>query len=263
MPKRSVLAIVILVLSMLGGEYSTGAAGFASPAFEQVWRDSEAQFPNFWGPMLPARDGLLEPYDGTPLGQRLVQYFDKGRMELGADNTTVTSGLLAVEMIGGTVQIANGQFERRPPPPTPVAGDLDNPGPTYAHLATKAAGILAPALNYRGGRVTAVISPAGDLSFDAAIMMKGPTALADYDTVTKHNVITAFAAYRGFTGVGAIGYAISEPFQTTIKVGGTQRTLIVQVFERRVLTFYTDATDHYVIEFGNIGQHYYRWRYGV
>jgi hypothetical protein len=36
----------------------------------------------------------------------------------------------------------------------------------------------------------------------------------------------------------------------------------VQLFERRVLTYTPTNPAAYQVEFGNIGQHYHRWRYG-
>ncbi|MDW8061063.1 MAG: hypothetical protein RMK01_13440, partial [Thermomicrobium sp.] len=59
-----------------------------------------------WGPE-PFTAPLLEPYAEAPGGSRLVQYFDKSRMELtdpAADRSSpwyVTNGLLAKELITG------------------------------------------------------------------------------------------------------------------------------------------------------------------
>ena len=79
--------------------------------------------------------------------------------------------------------------------------------------------------------------------------------------MTKHNVPAAFATYRAKVGLGVIGYAKSEPFVTTVKVAGVQRQVVVQVFERRVLTYNAANSDAFKVEMGNIGQHYHRWRY--
>ncbi len=71
----------------------------------------------------------------------------------------------------------------------------------------------------------------------------------------------AFADYRAKAGLQTIGYATSEPFSTTVKVGGAQKAVLVQVFERRVLTYTASNPDAFKVEMGNIGQHYYKWRY--
>jgi hypothetical protein len=47
-----------------------------------------------------------------------------------------------------------------------------------------------------------------------------------------------------------------------VKVAGVQRHVLMQAFERRVLTYNAANPDPFKVEFGNVGQHYYRWRYG-
>jgi hypothetical protein len=61
-----------------------------------------------------------------------VQYFDKGRMEL--TNGAITNGLLASEIIKGQIQVGDATFQQKASPAIPIAGDPDNPGPTYAQL---------------------------------------------------------------------------------------------------------------------------------
>jgi hypothetical protein len=102
------------------------AAGFADPAFEAQWRAGEAIAPNFWGPLSTATGAVQEAYREVAGGQRLVQYFDKGRMEL--TDGGVTNGLLAREIITGMIQTGNESYEHRPAPAIPIAGDTDNPG---------------------------------------------------------------------------------------------------------------------------------------
>ena len=76
-----VLGVLLLTpaLSFLNVE---AAGSFASPAFQKQWAAGEAITPNFWGPLPLAHDGQNEPYVEAPGGSRLVQYFDKARMEL-------------------------------------------------------------------------------------------------------------------------------------------------------------------------------------
>ena len=51
----------------------------------QQYEMGETTLINFWGPLATARDGQIEPYvEGSVNGQagaRLVQYFDKARMD--------------------------------------------------------------------------------------------------------------------------------------------------------------------------------------
>jgi hypothetical protein len=234
------------------------APAFADIAFAAQWRAGEALQPNFWGPAITA--GVQEPYKDAAGSQRLVQYFDKGRMEL--TNGTVTNGLLATQMIAGMIQVGDDSFENRPAPAIPIAGDLDNPGPTYAALGGTAAGLLAVAPARPGTRVTAAVAADGAVSGGTPPADSGPMAISAYDDATKHNIPQAFAQYRERAGVAAVGLAIAEPFGATVKVAGVPKMVMIQVFERRVLTYTPDNPAAFRVEMGNIGQHYLRWRYG-
>ncbi|MDQ2785882.1 MAG: C40 family peptidase [Chloroflexota bacterium] len=241
---------------------------YAARTFQKQWHTDEAIAPNLWGPSLVVPKP--EAYRDLPGGYRLVQYFDKGRMELAnPKDGTVTNGLLATELITGQIQIGNDTFESHDPAAIPIAGDPDSPGPTYATLNGRAATLLAPASSHIGMSVSATVSAAGDVSeadptssADVRKTARADTTLSAYDSVTQHNVPAVFAAYRARTGVGVIGYAKSEPFVATVKIAGVQRQVITQVFERRVLTYNAANSDAFKVEMGNIGQHYYRWRYG-
>ncbi len=109
-------------------------------------------------------------------------------------------------------------------------------------------------------RLTASFSDTGLL-----VVANGPTTgsilLRAYDTATQHNVLAPFVDFRTRIGLSAIGYAISEPFRATFTIGGAPKSIIVQVFERRVLTYTESNADPFKTEFGNIGRHYYTWRY--
>lgn len=241
---------------------------YAARTFQKQWHTGEDIARNLWGPSLIAPKE--EAYTDAPGGYRLVQYFDKGRMELADAKTgTVTNGLLATELISGQIQIGADAFESHDPAAIPIAGDPDSPGPTYATLSGHAATLLATAPSKIGTTVSASVSAAGDVSdepstsaADVRIIATADTTLSVYDSVTKHNVPAAFTAYRARTGLSVIGYAKSEPFIATVKVAGVQRQIVVQVFERRVLTYNAANSADFKVEMGNIGQHYYRWRYG-
>jgi hypothetical protein len=260
---RRIIAIAgscAILLSLFHGAPAGAASAFASAAFRQQWQAGEAVTPNFWGPLATAHEGQQEPYKEAPGGQRLVQYFDKGRMEL--TDGTVTNGLLATELVTGRVQMGDKTFESRPPPAIPVAGDSDNPGLTYAALAGTAKALFDAAPARTGGVTQAVVSAAGDISVGTTSADSLAT-FAAYDATTKHNVPRAFADYRARAGLPTIGYALSEPFFTTVKVAGVQRQVMVQVFERRVLTYTATNPAAFQVEMGNVGSHYYQWRYGA
>lgn len=262
--QRMWLIAMAALLATTGGSATIEAAStFADPAFQAQWQAGENLSPNFWGPLQTARDGQQEFYADAPEKQRLVQYFDKGRMELiDPQHGTVSNGLLATELITGRIQVGDNTFEARLPPSIPIAGDLDNPGPTYLTIHSPAAALLSPEQSAVGTPIVTRVSATGEISADAAAPAGGAAAIAVYDTPTQHNVAAPFATYREKVGLLSIGYAKSAPFRATVKVAGTQRDVIIQVFERRVLTYTATNADPFKVEMGNIGRHYYQWRSG-
>src|SRR5215472_4103802 len=122
------IAAILLLASTIGAFLAVGAASsFASPAFQTQWNNVESVIPNFWGPLSTARDGQAEPYvEGSFNGQagmRLVQYFDKARMELTTPTSPVTNGLLTVELKSGQVQLGDNSFQQQAAANIGIAGD--------------------------------------------------------------------------------------------------------------------------------------------
>ncbi|MHB8648457.1 MAG: fibronectin type III domain-containing protein [Thermomicrobiales bacterium] len=268
----AVIALLGAVMTAWLAAPAGAAAGFASPAFQSQWQAGEAITPNFWGPLSLAHDGQQEPYvegtfinatGGSQSGQRLVQYFDKARMELtNPASGTVTNGLLATELITGKLQLGDNSFQQLQPAGVPVAGDPDNIGPTYASINANAATLLANTPAAAGSPTTRMLSGAGTLGTYTGTYASDPQGvIAAYDTDTQHNVPAAFANYRTKAGLLTIGFAIAEPFWSNVKVAGVQRDVLVQAFQRRVLTYTPTNNDPFKVEMGNIGQHYYTWRY--
>ncbi len=252
----AILGVALALVLMLP---SLSAAGFANDAFKALWAKTDANPGGktyIWGPS-PFTDGLPEDYKEAG-GKRIVQYFDKGRMELGA-NGTITAGLLTVELITGKQQNGDTTFVPRDPAKVPVAGDPDNAFPTYADLAK----VQAAEQNTNGKPVTKQYKSDG--SFGTYDTKGDPQAVtAGFDDTTKHNLPKAFADFRNapdFGGLSAIGLAITEPIWATVKVGGMQKDVLMQGFERRVLTYTPSNPDGFRVEYGNIGRAYYAWRY--
>jgi hypothetical protein len=274
---RLAVPISIFVLAILVVQPLQAATYYGSPLFEQAWRAAESATPNFWGPLSTAHDPQLEQYTGGQAtqpcpsgnacaqviqeGKRLVQYFDKGRMELTQPGMPVTSGLLASDLVHGRIQIGDSAFQSKPSPAIAIAGDADNAGPTYAAVGASTA-LLADTASTEGDQVTLSMSPNGTVGKYSGPFFNDPYAVMSHpDDVTHHNKPKAFCDFRAVVGLAAIGYAITEPFWTTVKVGGQQKEVLVQVFERRVLTYTPTNASAYKVEFGNIGQHYDQWRY--
>src|SRR6476659_11379947 len=87
-------------------------AAFADPAFMRTWERTDKPVADgavkrgfYWGPA--AGEARQEQYAEGQGGARLVQYFDKSRMEINnpaadkADPFYVTNGLLVVELVTG------------------------------------------------------------------------------------------------------------------------------------------------------------------
>jgi len=260
--------------------------GFADPAFERVWQRNDRPIAEqranrswTWGPRgLMAR---TEGYIQSPSGLRQVQYFDKGRMEVndprGDRNSQwfVTTGLLVIELISGRTQIGDGQFVQHLPADIPIAGDQGDPNaPTYASFG----GVSGQQAGDRTGQfVGETLNRHGQIGTYAG-PQRPEAQLAHFVPESGHNIPQVFWDYLNASGtiyegrrygsgtlvdwVFTLGYPISEPYWTRIKVGGVDRDVLVQPFQRRVLTYSPDNPSGWQVEMGNVGRHYYLWRYG-
>ncbi|HET8631281.1 MAG TPA: NlpC/P60 family protein [Thermomicrobiales bacterium] len=248
-------------------------------AFAQVWvssdqaiADGQQQHTWVWGPA-PFASSTAETDLSGKDGMRVVQYYDKGRMEAISDGKggyTVVTGNLGTEMLTGKVDLGNGKTLDLGPAQIPLAGNMQDPtAPTYADVAVLA---THPTFDYHGQPVTWRLTRGGQL-----VPFTPPTAvyLTNYDPVTQHNLADVFARWLLARGLSADngnlsaasaafldpGHPLSDPFWITVNIDGTPRTVLVQVFERWVLTYTPDNPPGWQIELGNIGLHYYAWRY--
>ncbi|WP_029215592.1 hypothetical protein [Kallotenue papyrolyticum] len=252
------------------------AAGFADAAFERLWRQTDAAVAAghasrswLWGPEA-LTPGLREAYAEAPGGTRLVQYFDKARMEInhpGANRNDlwyVTNGLLPIELISGRLQLGDARFEQRAPAQIAALGDPDNAFPTYADLGRL---LSYQDIDVRPGvPITAFLNRDSALSFYDAYRHDPQTQVAVVEN--GRGIPNAFLRYM--TEVSAplprlftFGQPISGAAWTRVRVKGVERAVMFQVFERRVLTYTPDNPPAFRVEAGNVGQHYYRWRYGA
>ncbi|MDQ2807483.1 MAG: hypothetical protein M3Z04_11320 [Chloroflexota bacterium] len=281
-------------LSVGLGAPPSGAAPlrYADAAFERVWTRTDAPVAAgqagrswYWGP----QPGMIvrEPFAGLPGGSHLVQYFDKSRMEINdpaGDRSSkwfVTNGLLTVELVSGRIQTGLSQFEERAPADIPLASDGDDANaPTYASflaVSNTSRGDHRVA-DRSGGAVTAVINRAGAVH-DAPSRAQDATKLAHYDAQTGHNIAGVFWQFLNASGPVrdgtatvtaplsdpwnfATGLPISEPYWATVKIAGKPTDVLIQAFERRVLTYVPANAPQWRVQMGNIGQHYYQYRYG-
>ena len=283
------LALIVLVGVFVA--IPTGAAEFADSAFRSTWErtdkpvgDGQAVRTWIWGPEA-FTGGLQEPYvegslaDGTT-GQRLVQYFDKSRMEItnpqGDTNSIwyVTNGLLVVELVTGRMQVGDNSFQDRSPAAINVAGDANDPnGPQYISFGS----VLQAPSQPVGSLLTQRINRAGQVTDDPSLAGQN-IQIGSVDTVTNHGIAAPFWDFMNSSGVVyqdgqivndalfqtpvfATGRPITEPYWANVLVGGQDHLVLIQCFERRCLTYTPANAPTWRVEMGNIGQHYHSWRY--
>lgn len=268
------------------------AQGFADPAFGRVWERTDqpvaAGIPAgrswFWGPV--PGETRQEEYGGAGR-TRLVQYFDKSRMEINdpaqdpASPWFVTNGLLARELVSGQLQLGDSLFRSIGAAAIPVAGDSDDLNtPTYADFAAVTTLTLGQnKANRAEGAVISVSLERGGRIGPSNLGESYNVRTAFYEAATAHNIAAPFWEFLNSsgplrTGNGAVvtgrlfeplyfvtGLPLSEAYWMRSKVAGQVKDVLVQVFERRVLTYTPLNEPAWRVEMGNIGQHYYCWRY--
>lgn len=235
-----------------------------------------------WGPQ--ASHIMTEDYADAPGGKRLVAYYDKSRMEINnpsGDRSSkwfVTNGLLVKELISGQRQDGDTKFTALLPSNTPVAGDPGNDGPTYASFYNIAT--IDPtqnrATNQTGQNVTTTLAKDGTVGQDLTLSNYN-VKYANYDGTLGHNIPKPFWDFMNSTGLvyqngnyvnGPVvdwtfstGYPLAEAYWAKVQVAGKKVDVLMQPFQRRVLTYTPSNPAGYQVEMGNVGQHYYSWRY--
>ncbi|HLD01640.1 MAG TPA: hypothetical protein VJC10_02070 [Patescibacteria group bacterium] len=256
-------------------------------AFTKTWNRTDLPVQNgdvsrtwMWG---PGRTVVIrEKYTQAPGGYRDVQYFDKSRMEItdpsGNQDTPwyTTNGLLVVELMTGKLQVGDNDFEQRAGAQVNVAGDPGSDGVTYATFNNPDI-LKKVGQKFSDEKVTQVLHPNGTITEDPS--------LAQYDVIykdwrpeTEHNIASPFYDFMNSTGkvyengelvddaifetlLYATGLPISEAYWTNVDIGGVSTRVLVQAFERRVLTYNPGNPDGWQVEAGNVGLHYLKWRY--
>jgi hypothetical protein len=272
----------------------TGNFPFADPAFQRVWSRTDQPVLSgqvsrtwFWGPG-PNTPGLIEQYNQGPNHQRLVQYFDKSRMEINnpaGDRSQpffVTNGLLTVELISGFIQLGDADFARFHPACIPMSGDFgDTLAPTYFAFQgvsnTQAGDHNAP--DRTGQKAIETIDRDGRTGTDASKGSMAGVNLVHYEAQTHHNIPKVFWDFLNSSGPVrndggqivneqliqpwnfASGYPISEPYWARARIGGQVKDVLIQAYERRALTYVPTNSAGFQVEMANIGQHYFDWRY--
>ncbi|MEO6456649.1 MAG: hypothetical protein ABIO92_00020 [Chloroflexia bacterium] len=269
---------------------SSSQVPFAHAAFQRTWErtdkpvaSGQVQRSWYWGPTANT-PALNEEYIEGAGGRRLVQYFDKSRMEINnpaADPNSpffVTNGLLTVELISGRMQTGNATFVDRYSADIPLASDPDDANaPTYISFRSVS---NTQANSKVGLPATATIARNGTVGDDATKASYPKVNIAYFDQTTRHNVPQIMweflnetgPVYNPATGQTAparlsdpwfytSGLPISEAYWARTKIAGQMQDVLIQAFERRVVTYVPNGVPGFKVQVGNIGQHYYDWRY--
>ena len=192
-----------------------------------------------------------------------------------ADPWFVTNGLLVVELMTGQLQLGNTAFEARAPAEVNVAGDANDPNaPTYASFMN----LRSPYTGPEPVTLTQQINRAGTVTHDERFAAYGAT-VSQYAGDTGHWIATPFWEFMTATGViwqnddwaidamfsnpyYATGFPLTEPYWATVALKGVPTDVLMQCFERRCLTWTPTNPEGWKAEAGNVGLHYYLWRYG-
>jgi hypothetical protein len=283
---------LVLVAGLMTASISAFAQNFEyqdfeADEFERVWErtdypvlQTEVSRTWLWGP--GAITGMMiEPYTEAEDGERQVQYTDKSRMEMPVDEVDddspwfITQGLLATELMTGELQIGHEDFVQHDPSQIGVAGDPDDEtGPSYAAMG----GLMDEEPREEGGVIIETVDAAGQIDENADLADYGAT---DYYFVeeTGHYVASVFWEFMDSSGLVfedgefvddqpifenpfyAIGFPKTPAYWGWVKVNNVEQNVLIQCFERRCLTYAPGNPEGWEVESGNIGQHYYNWRY--
>jgi hypothetical protein len=280
------IGLVLILTPFTPGGTGQAQGSFADPSFERTWERTDrpvaerrTQQSWYWGEV--PRDALHEQYDNSPRGARLVQYFDKSRMEINnpggnpADPFYVTNGLLAVELLTGELQFSDTDFEALCPAEIPLASDVDDPvGPTYATFGRLMTGVP----DARGRYATLLVTRGGSVTDLGGGMVQRTTELVQYIPETEHNIPRVFWDFlnaedviyaNGSYTTGPLnvpwfygsGYPVTEAYWADVIIAGNPQRILIQAFQRRVLTYNPANRPPFQVEMGNVGLHYYDWRY--
>ncbi|HET9494329.1 MAG TPA: cellulase family glycosylhydrolase, partial [Chloroflexia bacterium] len=276
------LILAPLLVQQAGTGRAEAPAAFASPLFEGLWARTDgpvasgaAQRSWLWGPSPGAT--RTEQFASGGRRERLVQYFDKARMEVNAAVTDerspwrVTTGLLVSEMVEGRAQVGDNRYRTLAPAQQTVAGD---PGvaqnPRYVDFEDVVGGEqpdrtgLPITTGLPGHRPLANKAPAGVIAakYIPETARNIPGVLWEYlNGIEREYAAGAPDGAEPLSWVYLMGYPITEAYWFDLRIGGKTYPALIQLYQRRVLTYVPAFTEVWRVQMGNVGQDYYQWRY--
>lgn len=227
-----------------------------------------------WGPV--ALGVSTEHYADSPTGTRRMVWFDKGRIDINDPNGDASSlwyatgAQLVTELVAGALQFGEGEWVRRGAPAIPVSGDPNQASAvTYATLtdhatlpnAVRGSDDDRTAEDRTGQPVTARLRASGEV--EPGGVSSYNISIGRYDAVIGHNIAAPFAdweAQQPYPELYLLGRPLTEPYWIDTVVGGDAKRVLIQAFERRLLSYTPDNPDGWQVESANVGQHYRAWR---
>lgn len=244
----------------LARRWALDDAVVANGAQQRVW---------YWGSQVLTSGE--EPWVEALGGKRVVWYFDKARMEItnpsaNPDNPGyVTSGLLVDEMVGGYVQLGNAKVASRSPAEIAIVGDPVAPTQTITYRDLRPVATIAGDNRSASRPDQAIVEVLGkngvvrqDIRFATYNVRTGA-----YNETKGHNIAKVFTDAIPLDQIlNLAGPPVSEPYWVTVPVAGTPTDVLIQLFDRRALTYTPSNAIWSRVEWGNVGRHYAQWRYG-
>lgn len=155
----------------------------------------------------------------------------------------------------------------------PAAGAPDGSGGRLVQYFDKSRMELNP------GLIEPTSDRAGNVGADPGKATYTASHIAYYESATAHNIPAVFWEFINQVGpviIGGVpmeaeiapapnyitGLPISEAYWSRVLIAGAPRDVLIQAFQRRVLTYVPTYAPPWHVQMGNVGIHYLRWRYG-
>jgi hypothetical protein len=258
------ISVAVVAASLFPVHHSESPV-FATPAFQRTFVAEAAtttQGLDLWGS--EPLSWRVEPYAGAPNNRRVVQYFERGRMEVETGSNQVTLGSLARELTIGEIDLGDGVVQERQSPDISIdSGEIDSRVPTYLTLSRF---VGQREEDRTGERITSWIDRSGVVSRSSTPQV---LRFGEYVEESGHNLpdvtVQLFdqSEFQDRKWIEYLGYPITEPFWTEFRRKDEMLPSLVQVFERRVLIYSPDLEASRAFTIASSGRHYSWWRYGT
>jgi hypothetical protein len=163
------------------------------------------------------------------------------------------------------------------PTPTPTITQPPTPTSSNSGPPTTNDNLLEKQPDRTNEKVTATLARNGQLGENSLLGAVDGATYVYWERTLGHNIPKVFWDFLNQTGtvydgrglvngkvfdwVQTMGYPISDAYWVRTNVAGIPRDVMVQLYERRILTFTPSNPAGFHVEMGNVGRHYHNWRY--